>query len=358
MNGSETSGGAAPAGPAPPWEPSKTEVRQLAQRLASLRPLVPYPGWQFDADWNSPDFPVRMRRRLFEYCLARQWELPVEVPWYDGLRLCLYLSNDTSRQVFIAGCVDPNEFVFLDQVLRPGMVFIDAGANEGLYSLFAARRVAAAGSPRARLWRRLLFPVKGDGKVLAFEPSRREYARLRHNIGLNRLSNVRPFRVALGEREGNAELLIANAEHAGQNSLGGFVHQGVEVLRRETVRLRRLDDVIREEGLARVDLIKLDVEGAEVRVLRGSSMVLRELRPLLLFEVLEESLRRQGSSGEELFDLLRRFQYAICVFDAQTGLPRLAAPGERSPNMIAVPEEKPLPETLLRAESSSRFEAP
>ena len=59
--------------------------------------------------------------------------------------LRLHLGNDVSRQIFIAGCYDPNEFAFLDRYLRPGMTFIDAGANEGVYTVFAAQRVGSEG---------------------------------------------------------------------------------------------------------------------------------------------------------------------------------------------------------------------
>jgi hypothetical protein len=117
------------------------EMFDRARSLAVVRPLVPYAGWTFGADFDNPDLAFRMRRQIWEYCNERKLEVPFVFDWYDGLRLNLYLGNDLSRQLFIAGCVEPNEFAFLAQILCPGMVFIDAGANDGLFTLFASRRV-------------------------------------------------------------------------------------------------------------------------------------------------------------------------------------------------------------------------
>src|SRR5579862_7898796 len=170
---------------------SIAEALAAAKQLAFVRPLVRYPGWNFGADWDNPDLAFQMRRQIWEAFHQRGLEVPLPFEWYDGLRLNLYLGNDLSRQLYVGGCSEPNEFAFLNSVLAPGMVFIDAGANDGLYTLFAARRVGSA------------------GVVWAFEPSRREYARLEENLKLNQLENVRPFQIALADQNGEADLSVA-----------------------------------------------------------------------------------------------------------------------------------------------------
>ncbi len=180
---------------------SEAEVVAAAQKLAFVRPLAPYPGWNFGSDWDNPDLTFRIRRKIWEVFNERGLEIPLLFDWYEGLRLNLFLGNDLSRQLFIAGCSEPNEFAFLNGILTPGMVFVDAGANDGLYSLFAARRVGPA------------------GLVWAFEPSAREFARLEENLKLNALENVRPFRAALADRNGEVDLAVAGFEHEGQNTL-------------------------------------------------------------------------------------------------------------------------------------------
>jgi FkbM family methyltransferase len=184
--------------------------------------------------------------------------------------------------------------------------------------------------------------VGETGTVLAIEPSRREFSRLQRNVELNRLENVRLLAVALSSDDGEALLQIAGYEHEGQNTLGGSVYEGVETLRTEYVKVMSLDSAVTDAGLTRLDFLKIDVEGGETRLLQGAQTVLRDLRPVILFEVLDNALRQQGSNREELMQLLLEAGYVIYAFDS-SGLPVMAAPGEFSGNMLAAPAEKPLP---------------
>jgi FkbM family methyltransferase len=306
------------------------EIVTLAEALATLRPLVPYPRWHFDCDWANPDLAFQLRQWLWHYFDTRQAEGAVVVGWHHGTRLRLYLGNDLSRQIYIAGSVDPNEFAFLDRFLQPGMTFLDIGANEGIYSVFAARRVGA------------------EGTVWAFEPSRRELDRLRCNLELNGLQ-VRVFPLALADSAGRADLRVAGYGHEGQNTLGAFAYAGVEVARTEPVDLMRLDDVVEQNPLGRLDAIKVDVEGAELRLFRGATATLRRFRPVLLFEASDAALRLQGASCEALFDHLRNQQYDLYAFDRHSGLPAPATPGAQTENMIAVPAGQSLPAAVYRS---------
>ncbi|MFB3777026.1 MAG: FkbM family methyltransferase [Bryobacteraceae bacterium] len=314
-----------------PFEPlgvvegmSEEELLQAAQSLVYVRPLLPYPGWRFDADYERPDLCFRLRRRIWEVCRQRQWTLPLEIPWYEGLRLCVYLPNDLSKQVFVGGCYEPNEMAFFKRFLKPGMTVVDAGANEGLYTLLGSRCVGPG------------------GQVWSFEPSPREFERLRRNVELNGLSNTRLFQVALADRAGQANLLIAEAEHAGQSTLGEFAYEGVESLGMAGVAVRRLDDFVQQEGIQRLDLLKMDVEGAEVRLLSGARETLRRLRPILLLEVSAPALGHQGSTPDSLFTLLRDARYSVWSFDSKTGLPAPDHTGTAVESMVGVPVERSL----------------
>jgi FkbM family methyltransferase len=208
------------------------------------------------------------------------------------------------------------------------MVFLDVGANEGFYSVFASRRVGETGS------------------VWALEPSRREMARLTANVELNGLTNVRPFCVALADEDGDAELLIACDEHSGHNTLGQFVYESGPD-RREPVRLRRLDSLLQESALERLDFLKIDAEGAEMRVLAGAGDALRKFRPFILLEMNDRALKAQGSSRDNVIRHLESQDYRIYLFDPATGLPVPAFEGRYGDNMLAVPVERNLPEPAL-----------
>lgn len=227
---------------------------------------------------------------------------PIQVPWY-GLKLELMLGNDLSRCLYVDGEVDPNEFSFLDEVLKPGMTVIDAGANEGIYSIFSRAKVGS------------------EGRVIAIEPSARERSRIERNKALNGMDDITVLPVALAERPGNLVLHVAEDGHAGHNTLGRFAAGWVKAKSEGVISAVTLDTIVDEQKLARVDLIKLDIEGAELRALCGSDQTLRRDHPALLMEVMEETLATQGASAMQLLDYVRQHGYEVFEFAADSGQP-------------------------------------
>jgi len=307
---------------------SSGQMITLAESLACLRPLVPYPRWRFDADWTNPDLAFQLRQRVWRYIHDRRMEAPITVDWYGGTSLRLHLGNDLSRQLYVAGCLDPNEFVFLSHYLSPGMTFLDIGANEGIYTVFAARQVGPGGT------------------VWAFEPSRRELERLQCNVDLNNL-RVQVFPLALADFNGQAELTLADYGHEGLNTLGAFVYSGIGAQARETVEVARLDDVVAADPPARIDVIKIDVEGAELRLLKGAVSTLKKYRPVLMVEVSDAALQQQQGCREELVDFLRVRDYDWYLFDPESGIPVRAEREAFGDNMIAAPVGKSLPPAVF-----------
>jgi len=294
----------------------------LAPRVPSLRP---HPGWRFAGEYYDQRLWMACRRgTLWEAAKKRDPGMPLLLSWYDGTTVDVTLGNDNSLCLYVCGSFEPNEFAFLDRVLRPGMVFVDVGANDGYYTLFAARRVGPS------------------GRVVAAEPSSRERAHLQRNLGRNGLDNVSVVPAAIGAAVGLADLHLAHGVHAGHNTLGSFAHDDVVRASLERVPIEPLDAVIARLGLARVDFVKIDVEGAEARVIAGASTVLNSMRPLLLLEVNDKALRAQGNCADTLIATLRQdLRYEIFVFSPVTGL--LEAPRDGDPlsaNVVAIPGER------------------
>jgi FkbM family methyltransferase len=300
-------------------------VLVIAKLLTRTQPLRWVPGWRFGNGGNGLHFVYWLRWQLWRYGRLKQLQIPIQVKWYDDIWVNLYLGNDMSRCLFVGGTIEPNEFMFLAQILKEGMHFVDVGASVGLYSLFAAKRVG----PR--------------GRVSAFEPSSREFSRLTDHLRLNKTDNVRAFYFALSDRSGFASLAVAEDWHEGQNTLGAIVYPGVRQQRSEQVILKRLDNLIVEAGLPKIDVMKVDVEGAEYAVLNGARTVLREHRPVLMLEVLEPALRNQGSNREAIYELLRLYDYRLYCYAQSSGYPVPAATQELSENVVAVPVELELP---------------
>jgi FkbM family methyltransferase len=297
-----------------------------ARRAAPTALLTLSPGWSFAAATEATGRRVQTRRELWTAFRMRGIRRPVTIEWYEGLRLRLFLGNDLSLCVYVLGSFEPNELSLLSRVLQPGMVFVDGGANDGLYSLVASRRVGSA------------------GRVVAVEPSSREFERLAANIRLNGIKNTIQVRAALGGAAGTVTLAIAPEGHAGQNTVGTeLANPNIEPAAHESVALTTLDDLVSDHRLGRVDVIKLDVEGSEVLALAGARRVLERDRPLLLVEAEEERLASHGRRKEELVDALVGLGYRLHVFDGTTGQLRPPAlPGEPEGTLVAAqPDWRP-----------------
>ena len=205
------------------------------------------------------------------------------------------------------------ELLHLEKILSPGKTFVDAGANFGIYTLVASALVGPA------------------GRVISFEPSVQSFPVLQRNIALNRLRNVAAFRLALCDKRGAARLY-----HAGDpvsHSLGkdpAWRGEG------EDVATETLDHLIEQDEIQRVDVIKLDVEGAEELVLRGARKVLSLMRPVIIFEVHPAASARLGLSSFGASNLLKELGYELTVVDEKAW-----GCAEKSPptyfNVIAVP---------------------
>ncbi len=146
--------------------------------------------------------------------------------------------------------------------LPVGGTFIDAGAHIGRYTLMAAKRVGPT------------------GRVLAVEPSSENFALLREQASLNNMSWFTPVQLALGHVDTTA-VLVRGSDHA-----TGTLHpdwldnlegaDSVDLRSSQTVKVRSLPSLLAEANLNRVDLLKVDVEGAELDVLKGAEEILRQ----------------------------------------------------------------------------------
>lgn len=185
----------------------------------------------------------------------------------------------------------------------------------------------------------LASKVGPGGRVIAVEPSERELNRLRTNLSANSLHNVTIVAAALAERPGVLRLNVAEVRHAGQNTLGTFIYANVTSSEVTSIPAVTLDE-LQLHAVQNVDLIKLDIEGAELRTLMGAKGLLQSAKPLLLLEISPAALASQGGSIDELSTLLERSGYHIFCFDRSTGLPVPAAEAPLSSNVVAVHRER------------------
>jgi len=186
-------------------------------------------------------------------------------------------SYDVYKEIIEARLIDR-----LRSFVPPGTTVIDVGANIGFFTRRFAR------------W------VGPDGKVIAIEPEPVNFAGLIRRLKASGLDErVDAVRAAACEKTGTVRLAL-NPDHPGDHRLG---EQGIAVAG------VALDDIAAERGWPKISLIKIDVQGAEQRVLAGARKVILRCRPALYVEISESDLRRHGANAAELLAGLDALDY-------------------------------------------------
>ena len=257
-----------------------------------------------------------LRRAMRVWTRAVPW-CPLVFPTMPGL--WWIAGNDAISEQLITG-FEVNERRFLRRFLSVGMTVVDVGANAGLYSMLASKSVGAS------------------GRVVSFEPSPRERARLESHLRLNRCRNVTVEPVALGDAAGEAELFVVDGHETGCNSI--HPADGISG-HRLRVPVRRLDDYLAGGGFARVDFVKMDIEGGELSALRGAESMFQSARPVLLCEIEEARVAPWHYRGRAIIDLMLGWRYQWFVVDEHGALgPLPPEQDEFNGNYVAVPQEQ------------------
>ena len=216
----------------------------------------------------------------------RRWAAnPHVVRSAKGFRISLNGNPDTPLyfNVGVAGVYEPHITSLFRKVLRPGMTVIDVGTNAGWFTLLSARRVGPA------------------GKVFSFEPEPSNVAALRENVQLNGFQNVSVYNVALFDSEGEMALSLSPTASAWHSMV---LHVGEDSIKVRTV---CLDGVMRQANVDHVDLLKVDVEGAEPNVLLGARETLARTDHVVMEWSPQVWPERQALIGQ-LFERFQVFQ--------------------------------------------------
>jgi FkbM family methyltransferase len=272
--------------------------------------------------------PWLVKIKIAFYLVGRVWRkfrirflgwlpIPIRLPY----RYWCLVWPDVMGDNLLKGGFEENEFRFVERFLKPGMIVFDAGAHSGFYTLLAAYQVGETGS------------------VTAFEPSSRERHRLQWNLALNRCRNVRVEPFALGDHQGYTDFFVVLGIETGCNSIRPPAVN--DPIRRVKVPITILDDYVCWNQIKSVDLIKLDVEGAELSVLKGArGFLTKRPRPILICELVDMRTVQWNYRAHEIHKFLT--QLGFTWFSAIEGGYLRPAPEKDHyhENLIAVPEEK------------------
>jgi FkbM family methyltransferase len=310
-----------------PWSRAAAPGRSLPRRAARFlgQPL------------RQKYFSIAKRVRRVIPGMPIPWRLPFGAWWLGENG---ELDHKLAHEEF-----EGQELRFVQRLLRPGMTVLDIGAHHGLYTLLCSKSVG------------------GKGRVIAFEASPRECRRLGKHVRLNSCGNVRIEPCAAGSEHGSAEFYVVDGPTDWGNSLREpAVAEATYKIR---VEVRTVDDVLQGLGISRVDFMKIDVEGAELEVLKGAMHLLRGgSRPAILAEVQELRTQPWGYRSRAIVQYLASLDYrwfSLATDGLLHAMPTdlesydanlVALPAERVREFRALIERK---RSLFGAESSERW---
>jgi FkbM family methyltransferase len=187
-----------------------------------------------------------------------------------------------------------SEIQFWREQIKPNMVVIDVGANAGVYTYSAAKRVG-----------------KG-GRVIAIEPFSQCVRYLEETSRVNGFGWVKVYRAAASDRVGTSKLALYAASELNEIQLEDELPKEADGF--EEIQCLTLDSIAKIEKLERVDLIKIDAEGHEIQVLKGSQYLLETFKPCILYENIASS----KSSNKSVFSYLQSIGYKLFYYQSFT----------------------------------------
>lgn len=202
-----------------------------------------------------------------------------EIYKIEGGLIYLNLHEQSMMVQMAMGTYEPAKHEMIRRHLRPGMTFLDVGANLGYFTLQAAQLVG------------------GTGTVISIEPAPENFSYLQRSIALNGYNNTRALPIALSDRDGCGQLQILG--RSTEYTLAPLDPR-YNYLPKITVPTKTLDSVVEVEKLQHVDMVKIDVQLFEIEVLRGAQQTLRANPQLILLLDLPKQIEMRRAIAEYL----------------------------------------------------------
>lgn len=240
-------------------------------------------------------------RVKYQFSDIRKWDLMKSTNQHycihqleKNISIKLY-SDSYLSYLILRGTFEKDEIRFVKRILNEKFIFFDIGANVGLFSLIAAKRVRA---------------------VYSFEPTPKIYERLKENIKLNDFKNIFPHNLALSNKQGVSSLHLdedSSLDAWSKLSSNNDINKSNISIDVETI---KLDDFLREQSVKSNEaiFIKIDVEGWEKYVLEGSENLLKEGNPIFLIEFNDDNFKHNNYNGIYLIDYLEKFGFKFYEF--------------------------------------------
>lgn len=238
---------------------------------------------------------ISSSKRISEWRSMKEKTDSVVVELGNKMSLKLYTDSVLSETIYV-GRFENEEIDFVKRYLIAGDVFLDIGANVGLFTVVGASKVGP------------------NGSVYSFEPVKKTFGRLSENIKLNNLDNTKAYNVGLSNEDGELEMTTSADGFDAWNSFGKPSAGTSFIL--EKVPTFKLDSWIADQNIGHISLAKIDVEGWEYNVMLGAeSLFSSDAAPDLLIEFTEENCKNAGFSCAALYDILINYGYQMFLYD-------------------------------------------
>lgn len=215
--------------------------------------------------------------------------IKTEIIYKKNIRLKIHLDDWIQQQVYFLGDYERPEIDYISQYLKSGNVFVDIGANIGLFSLNASK-------------------IVGDkGKVISFEAFSSNYRQFKNNIEINNFKNIISENKAISNQNSTVEILYNEGDH----NIGMASSFLKNFTSKEIVESITLDDYASNNSIEKIDLIKIDIEGGEYNAILGMTKILSDSKPQVLIEINHQTLQDSGRTEKEIIDLFNQFNYRI-----------------------------------------------
>ena len=210
-----------------------------------------------------------------------------------AFRMTVQLDDWIPQQLYFLGAYEEKEIRFISKKLHTGDIFIDVGANIGLFTMVASR-------------------IVGDnGKVYAFEPLSANFQKLSFHVSENNLGNVTAEQLAVADRNERLTLFVDDR----WNNSGMATAYPSSFNRQESVAGISLDNYFHQVDLRGLSLIKIDIEGGELLALFGMVNLLVKYRPAILIELNPEIMEKTRFTESDVEAFLSKFGYAKKFID-------------------------------------------
>ena len=199
--------------------------------------------------------------------------------------------DDVAMSGYLAlGSYEPETIKHFKDSLKEGATAVDIGTNIGYYTIIAGKKIG----PR--------------GKVFAYEPNKDSFSLLKQNIEINNFCNVTPLNIALSDSSGERVLYF------GDNKCTHSFADNRKTGKNQVVTTDTLDNSLKKYGSPRVDVIKMDIEGAEILALEGMTETIERSPGLIIFtEFYPKAIKRLGKSPIKFLERFRELNFSIFI---------------------------------------------